>query len=58
MLSLKELKWCAIAGFIGALMLFAAVVATGQTFGQRAALKYPRGSQEWKQEVHRLSQKS
>lgn len=27
---------------------------SGQTFGQRASLKYPKGSPEWYQEVTRL----
>ncbi len=31
------------------------VFASGQTFGQRAAEKYPWGSAEWRQEVNKLS---
>lgn len=30
------------------------ILMSGQTFGQRAALKYPKGSPEWYQEVTRL----
>ena len=30
------------------------ILMSGQTFGQRAALKYPKGSTEWCKEVTRL----
>jgi hypothetical protein len=49
------LAHCTVLGFIGAIILWIIVIASGQTFGQRASLKYKYGSTEWKQEVYRLA---
>lgn len=51
----KELRIIIIGGVATALLIGILVVVTGQTFGQRAAQKYPWGSDEWRAEVSRLA---
>lgn len=52
--ALQPVVICVVGGTVLAIVLYCWVLATGQTFGQRAAKKYPYGSQEWEAEVQRL----
>lgn len=55
---LRGLVICFLMALIASFALFGFVVATGQTFGQRAAKKYDWGSEQWSNEVQRLAHES
>lgn len=53
-----QILLCFIVALLGSLALFGFILITGQTFGQRAAEKYQRGSEAWINEVNRLAHES
>lgn len=44
----------AIAAILGSAILIIAVIASGQTFGQRCAKVYPEESREWVECIYNL----
>ena len=50
----KAIKIGAIGGVLAFIILLAAVIATGNTFGQRCAKVYPVKSPEWEACIERI----
>lgn len=48
--------WGMAWGGVLGVVLVAAIFADGQTFGQRCAVEYEKGTADWAACVHRLSQ--
>ena len=51
----RVVMWLVVPGLIGAAIIIALVLATGQTFGQRCAVEHEWGSPDWDDCVTRLA---